>query len=146
MPGKQDLFDEEQIKAWKALHDELGVEIKKLLQKQAALEKMLEGASVFVNADIAIGKQSVGVGETPLGGNSTHKSMIGAIKDILSDAPSPLTHKQIKSALKNNEHFERKLRESPTYYYVVLKRLVDGGDVVKCEDGKTFQVKETVGA
>lgn len=60
------------------------------------------------------------------------------VKRVLLSARQPLAHDEIRHELAKQTVLERRLKESPNYYYTVIHRLISRGEIVR--EGKRISI------
>ncbi len=123
------LLTRDDIEAWRREYETLESEIAAKQAKLSLLERKLEAAALFMGTDqLQSSRQSKDVGPEP----KELKPMPGAVLDIVKTIGGTVLRAQIKSALLEAGYPEQRLGN---YFYTVLNRLEERGDLVKRGDG-----------
>lgn len=128
MVGNQVLLTSDDIQRWQTDLHEAEEAKTRAEAKITELHKKLEAASLIVGSPI-LGSPTLIISQ---GSASEQESLSAGVKRILGTFPGLVAHHQLQAELRKIPHFREMLdKHKGAYYYTLIKRLADGGEIKK---------------
>jgi len=123
----------EDVRRWRAERDRLQGEIRERMEKLERVDRYLNAAKLFLEAEEREEPTAHETGE--IAGKA--ESMADGILRILQGSNAIMKPTEIRSALMHSDAWAKQLERNPNYFYTVLSRLRGRGKIVKT--GKRYR-------